>query len=103
MMPCPAFRYHPSEQALSTRHRQERRDTKCPSRLTKDSDIIWIATKCCNILLHPCERRDLVEQTKIGNAVTHKEEAISTEAIVDGYTYNSIPGETTTVILWYCT
>src|SRR5438876_1131232 len=103
MMTCCTLRYNSTEKTLCTRHRQERRDTKGPSRLTKDSHIVRITTESCDVLLYPCECCDLVEQAKVGNTVIQIEKAISAEAIVDGNTYHSITGEATTVILWYCT
>src|SRR5947209_333615 len=101
-MPRPTLRYNSAEQAIGARHRQERGDAKGASRLAEDSYVTRIAAEGCDVLLHPRERCNLVEQTEIGNTIFQIEEAVRSEAIVDRDTYNSIASEATTIIPWYC-
>jgi hypothetical protein len=52
----------PVEQALGARHRHERGDFSSPTRLTKDRDEVGVAAKAIDVVAHPLERCDDVEQ-----------------------------------------
>src|SRR6266566_410913 len=101
-MACPTLGDNSAKQTFGAGHRQQRGGTHPASRLAEDSDVIRIAAEGRDVLLHPCEGGDLVEQTEIRDTVTKIEESVRSKTVVDGDTYHSIAGEATTVILWYC-
>src|SRR6185295_12765388 len=86
------------EQPLCTRHGKQNSDAHRPSRLAEDGDVAGIATKSPYILLYPREGGELVEQTEVCDSVAEIQETLSADAIIDGYAYDTIAGETTAVI-----
>ncbi len=68
------------------------------SRLAKDGDIARITTEGGDVLLHPLEDSDLVEQAAVGVSLAQREEALGPDPIVDGHADDAISGETTAVI-----
>src|SRR5262245_31664016 len=83
---------------LGARHGKKRADAHTSSRLAKDGDVAGIAAEGRDILPHPLEGGDLVEQAEVGISVAEVEETIGANTIIDGHTYYAIAGETTPVI-----
>src|SRR5437764_15077988 len=90
-----------AEETSCAGHGHQRGDAHTARRLAKDRDVIGVTSEGGDVLLHPGERGDLVEQAEVGNAVTQVEEAISSETIVDGDADDSIAGETSAIIHWH--
>src|SRR6059058_141009 len=86
------------EQPLGTGHGQQRADAHPSSRLAKDGDVAGIATEGGDILLHPLEGSDLVEQAAVGVSLAQGEKALGTDPIVDGDADDAAAGEMTAVI-----
>ena len=68
------------------------------SRLAKDGEIARITIFGGDVLLHPLEGSDLVEQAAVGVSLAQREEALGPDPIVDGHADDAIAGETTVVI-----
>src|SRR6266566_5607632 len=97
-MSRPTLGDSPVKQPLGTGHGQQRADAHRSSRLAKDGDILWIATKGGDILLYPLEGSDLVEQGAVGVSLAQIEEAVDTDTVIDGHAHDAVAGETTAVI-----
>ena len=97
-MSRPTLGDSPVKQPLGTGHGQQRADAHGTSRLAKDGDVLWIATKGGDILLYPLEGSDLVEQGAVGVSLVQREEAVDTETVIDGHAHDTVAGETTAVI-----
>src|SRR6266849_3818709 len=97
-MSRPTLGDSPVKQPLGTGHGQQRADAHSTSRLAKDGDVLWIATKGGDILPYPLEGSDLVEQAAVGVSLAQIEEAVGTDPIIDGHTDDAVAGETTAVI-----
>ena len=86
------------EQPLGTGHGQQRADAHRASRLAKDGDVAGIATEGGDVLLHPLQGGDLVEQAAVGVSVAQIEEALGADPVVDGHADDAVAGEATAVI-----
>src|SRR6266851_878071 len=102
-MACSTLGDGPVEETRCARHREQRSDAHAASRLAKDGDVLRITTEGSDILLHPDEGRDLVEQAEVGALVTQVEEAVHAETVVDGHADHSVAGEATAIIIGYGT
>src|SRR6266566_1041724 len=71
------------------------------SRLTKDRDVIRIATKGRDVLLYPGKGSNLIKQTEIGAPLSQEEEAVHAQAIVDSDAYHPVAREAAAIIRWY--
>ena len=89
-MSRPTLGNSPVKQPLGTGHGQQHSDAHRTSRLAKDGDILWISTKGGDVLLHPLESSDLVEQSAVGVSIVQIEEAIDTDAVIDGHAHDAI-------------
>src|SRR5260370_29080672 len=102
-MACSTLGDGPAEETSCARHREEGGNTHAASRLAKDGDILRITAEGSDVLLHPDEGRDLVEQTEVGALVTQVEEAIHAEAVVDGHADHSVAGAANAIIVGHGT
>src|SRR5712691_3170492 len=102
-MTCPTLGDGAAEQSLSAGHREQRADAHPASRLAKDRDIIGIAPKGGDILLHPGKGGDLVKQTEVGVTFPQEKEAVHSQAVVESDAHDPITGKVTAVIRWYRT
>src|SRR6266566_4913775 len=100
-MACPTLGNGPAEETGSAGHRHERRHAHGTSRFAKDRDVMWVSSESGDVLLHPGESSDLVEQAEVDNAVTQVEEAIGSQTIVDGDADDAIAGEMSAIIGWH--
>src|SRR5437764_9398584 len=100
-MSCPALGDGTVEQTSGARHREQRAHAHAACRFTKDRDVVRVASKGCDVVLHPAKGGDLVKQTEVGVSVAQEEEAVYAQAIVDGDTYYAIAGEATAIIRCY--
>jgi hypothetical protein len=90
------------EEASSSRHGYQRGDTHPSSRLAKDGDVGRITAEGGDVLLHPGEGSNLVKEAEVGHASPQGEEAVGSQAIVDGDADDPISGEARTIIRWPC-
>ena len=67
-----------SKQPFRARHGQERADAHRTSRLAENRDVCGITAKRRNILLHPRQGGELVEQALVGQAWAQVEESVGT-------------------------
>src|SRR5258708_6082994 len=102
-MACSTLGDGPAEETSCARHREEGGNTHAASRLAKDGDVLRITAEGSDVLLHPDEGRDLVEQAEVGALVTQVEEAVHAETVVDGHADHSVSGEATAIIIGYGT
>lgn len=63
--PRDALRDGALEESAGSRHREERGDRAGTRALPEDGDPAGIASKGCDVLVHPLQGRDLVEQPAI--------------------------------------
>ena len=52
----------PGEQAARLGAGHQRDDTQCTGGFPGDRDLLGIATEGCNVVLHPVQRGDLIEE-----------------------------------------
>src|SRR5438132_1206848 len=83
------------KQPLDMGHGQQRADAHRTSRLAKDGDVLWIATKGGDVLSYPLEGSDLVEQGAVGVSLAQREKAVDTYTVIDGHAHDAVAGETT--------
>src|SRR6266852_4742441 len=82
------------EETRGPGHRHQRGGAHPARRHAKNRDVSGITPEGGDVLLHPAERGDLVEQTEVGDAVPQVEEAVGSQTIVDGDADDAIAGET---------
>src|SRR6266516_1693338 len=97
-MSRPTLSDSPVKEPLGTGHGQQHADAHSTSRLAKDGDVRWIATKGGDILPYPLEGSDLVEQGAVGVSLVQREEAVDTETVIDGHAHDTDAGEVAAVI-----
>ena len=86
------------EQPGGAGHGQQRADAHRPGRLAEDGDVAGIAAEGADVVPHPLQRGDLVEQAAIGVSVAEIEEPIGADPVVDGHADDAVAGETAAVI-----
>ena len=62
----PALQDRAAEQALGPRHREQRADAHRTGGLAGDGHRVRVAAERRDVVAHPLERRDLVEQAEVG-------------------------------------
>src|SRR5881275_2271706 len=97
-MSRPTLGDSPVKQPLGTGYGKQHTDAHSTSRLAKDGDVLWIATKGGDILPYPLKGSDLVEQGAVGVSLIQIEEAVNTDTVIDGHAHDAVTGETTAVI-----
>ena len=100
-MSRPALGDGAPEQPLGTRHGKQRADAQRPGRLAEDRDVAGIAAEGGDILPHPRERGDLVEQAEVGapsSPVAEIEESVGADPVIDGHADDAVAGEAAAVI-----
>src|SRR5579883_1174137 len=102
MVSCSALSDAAAKEARSGRHRHQCADAHPASRFAKDGDVVGITAEVGNVFLHPGEGCDLIEHTEVGNAIPKIEEAIGSQAIVDGDADDPVLGEARAIICWPC-
>ena len=97
----PALRNCLVEQAGGGGRPEERADAHSAGRLAEDSDVAGIAAEVLDVVAHPLERGDLVEDPAVpraGEVVAHVHEAERAEAVVDRDHDHVVPGERCAVV-----
>ena len=94
----PALGDGPPEQALGPGHGQERADAHGAGRLAEDRDVGRVAAEGRDVVAHPLERGDLVEQAEVRIAVGEVEEALGADAVVDRHADDAVAGEAAAVV-----
>src|SRR5436305_3619492 len=87
-----------AEQPVGSRHGEQRADAHRSCRLAEDGDIARIAAEGGNVVAHPYEGGDLIEEANIGYAVAEKQEAICANSAVDGHENDAVAGKSAPVI-----
>ena len=83
---CAALHDGPMEETLCARRRQERQHTSGAGGLTEDGDVVRVAAECGDVVAHPVQGCDLVDDSGVGHrsVVIEDEEAECPDAVVDG-------------------
>ena len=91
--------------ALSQRRGAKVQHRGSPRGLSEDGDILRIPAKILNICLHPLQRFKLIEHAVVAGGASGifrgelrmSEKAEDAKAVVDGYQYNALAGQSFTV------
>jgi len=51
-----------------------------------------------DVLLHPFQRSDLIEETQVSNAIAQVEEALGAHSVIDGHARHAVAGEPAAVL-----
>ena len=96
----PALQDGAAEEPLGAGHGQQDADRHGPGGLAEDGDAVRVAAECGDVVPHPGERGDLVEQAQVGAvvAVAEIEEAVGPGAPVDGHADDAVAGEAAAVV-----
>ena len=86
------------EQVSGSGHRQQRPDAQCAGGFAKNRDIARVATEARDVVADPRERRDLVEQAEIGDAIVEIEEAGCANPVVDRHQHHAVARKGAAVI-----
>ena len=90
----------PAEQPGRAVHRQQRRDRSATRRLTEDRHPVRVAAEGPDVVAHPLERGDLVEQTPVGRSSLDLREALDPDPVVERHHHDAaVPGEPAAVVL----
>ena len=86
------------EQALGAGHGEQRADAHRAGRLPEDGDVGGVTTEGRDVLAHPREGRDLVEQADVGALVAEVQEPVGPEPPVDDHADDAVAGEPAAVV-----
>jgi hypothetical protein len=98
VMRRPALRDRPPEQPLRAGHGEQGADAHRAGRLTEDGDVGGITAEGGDVLPHPLQGRDLVQQADVRDAVAQSEEPFGPWTPVDDHADDAVPGEMTAVV-----
>ena len=95
-----ALQHRAPEQALGARHGQQVADGHGAGGLAEHGDPVGIAAEGADVVPHPGERGDLVEQAEVGAvvAVAEVEEPVGARAPVDRHADHAVAGEAAAVV-----
>jgi hypothetical protein len=79
-------------------HRQQRGHAHRPGRLAGDGHSPRVTAERGDVLLHPPQGRELVEQAEVGDAVAQEQETLRGQPVVDGHADHAVPGERRAVV-----
>ncbi len=85
------------EQPPGSRHREQRADGHRARGLAEDGDASGISAESGDIVVHPFQGRDLIEQGDIGHVV-EEEESFGAQPVVERDEDHSVAGEGTAVV-----
>lgn len=94
----PAFHDRSVEQPLGARHRQQRGDAHGAGRFAEDGHLAGVPAQGPDVLLHPFQRSDLIEETQVSNAIAQVEEALGAHSVIDGHARHAVAGEPAAVL-----
>jgi hypothetical protein len=90
----------PAEEPGRTVHRQQRGDRSPTRRLAENGDPVRVAAEGPDVVAHPLESGDLVEQAPVGRSPLDLREALDTHAVVERHHDDAtVAREPTTVVL----
>ena len=95
---CAALQDRPPEQPLGAGHREQHADAHRPGGLAEDRHVAGVPAEGSDVLPHPLQRGDLVEQAEVGDAVAEIEEPLRARTPVDDDTDHPVPGEAAAVV-----
>ena len=87
------------EQALRIGHCQQAVNGACTSGFAEDRNPLRVAAESGDVVPHPGESRNLVEQTAVGRSAVQLEEALEAQPVVDGHEDAALAGEHGAVVL----
>ena len=73
---CAALQDRPPEQPLGAGHREQHADAHRPCGLAEDRHVARVPAEGSDVLPHPLQRRHLIEQAEVGDAVAEIEEPL---------------------------
>ncbi len=88
-----------AEQPGCARHRQQGDDAHRAGGLAGDGDAGRVAAEARDVVLHPLQGSDLVEQAGVGDAVAEEQEPVGAEPVVDRDAHDAVAGEAGAVVL----
>jgi len=88
------------EKTLGPRHRQERRHAHSARGLAEDGDVSDITTESGDVVPHPLQRGDLVEQAEVGDPVVEEQEAVDAQPVVDADQHDAVACKGRAVVAW---
>src|SRR5215211_6871348 len=98
MMCSPALYNSSSEQPLSAGHRKQRADTESARRLAEDRNVARITAESGDILLHPRECGNLIEQAEIGDSIAKIKKTLGPDTVIDRHADDAVTGKAAAVI-----
>ena len=99
VVPGAALQDGPLEQTVRGLKREQCAHAHTASRLARNRDPPWVATERSDVLLHPLQRRNLIEDAKVarvsklGEMLAEVQEAKCAEAIVNSDAHHALAGE----------
>jgi hypothetical protein len=97
--PRPALRDGLRKQPNGKRHRQQRRHAHRAGRLARHRDPRRVPAEQGDVVLHPPQRGQLVEQPEVHDAVVEEQESLGGQPVVDAHAHHAVPGERRAVVL----
>ena len=82
-----------AEQPAALRHRQQGRHAHRTRGLAADRDLRGIPAESRNVVLHPLQRRDLIQQPHVARAVGSVQEALGLQSVVDRHAHDPVARE----------
>jgi hypothetical protein len=89
----------PLEKTLGARHREKRRHAHAAGRLAEDGDVGVVPPESGDVVPHPFQCRDLVEQAEVGDSVAQEQEAVDAEPVVDADQDHAIAREPAAIVV----
>ena len=76
----------------------QRRDAEGAGGLAENRDLAGIPAKGADVVLHPAQRSQLVEQPEVGGAIPKPEEALRPQPVIDGHADDAVAGKAAAVV-----
>ncbi len=80
-------------------HREQRRDAPAAGRLAEDGDPVGVAAERADVVAHPLQRCDQVEEPTVGGPALDVAEPFQPDPVVEGHEDDTAPGERGAVVL----
>ena len=97
--PRHALRDRPAEEPGGARHGQQRGDRSTARRLPEDRHPVRVAAERPDVVPHPLQRGDLVEQPPVGRGAVDLRETLDAETVVERHHDGPAPGQLAAVVL----
>ena len=88
-----ALRDGAAKEPGGARHGHQRRDAAGSRGLAEDGDPAGIAAEGDDVVLHPAERGDLIQEPAVGRCSAEVPEALGAQAVVEGHDDDAVTGQ----------